>query len=160
MTTPRTRRTTIPGARAQFADVVADVLNVSSTGALVRTKHQQPPGTQGALLLELGDRPVELTARVVRCEPVAGPLTSSTGLYTLALSFVKPPDTALERLDRVCKTGRRPEVDRRHLQVSLVRRCPKCKSRDVAKEGRRSYSCGQCGQVFTGFRVGILRFAR
>ena len=160
MKSTRPRRTTIAGARAQFADIVADVVNVSGTGALVRTAHPQAIGSQWPLLLEIGDAPLEFTARVVRCEPVAGPLSTSTGQFNLALAFVNPSDAAVARLEQAGKTSRRAEVGVRRLHVSLVRRCPKCQSRDVAKEASHSYSCCQCGQVFTGFRIGVFRFAR
>jgi hypothetical protein len=160
MPTPRPRRTVIAGARAHFANVVGEVLNVSSTGALVRAEHRHEPGTEWPLRLECGDATIPVIARVVRCQPVAGPLKSSTGKYTLALTFINVSEEAGARLDAVCKAGRRTEAAPRGLHVSLTRRCPKCKSRDVAKEGRRHYSCGQCGQVFSGMRVGPLRFAR
>jgi hypothetical protein len=160
MNTPRPRRTIITGARAQFANLVADVVNVSHSGALVRAPQQHAPGSQWPLVLDLDGTPLELNARVVRCQPVAGPLSTSTGKYTLALTFVNPSDEAIERLEHICKAAHRAEDDERRLQVSLERRCPKCKSRDVAKEARRSYSCCQCGRVFTGFRLGFLRFAR
>lgn len=157
---PRPRRTVIAGARAHFANVVGEVVNVSCTGALVRAEHYQEPGSEWPLRLEAGDTLIPVIARVVRCEPVAGPLNASTGKYFLALAFVNISEEALARLDHLCKSGRRVEAAPRGLQVSLTRRCPKCKSRDVAKEGRRHYSCGQCGQVFSGMRVGPLRFAR
>jgi hypothetical protein len=160
MANSRPRRATIAGARARFANVDAEVVNVSSSGALIRAPFRQAPGSHGPLILEIEGTPLELTARVVRCEPVAGPLSTSTGRYALALTFVNASNEVFERLERVCKSGHRSEQDARRLRVSLVRRCPKCKSRDVAKEGRRSYSCCQCGQVFTGFRVGFLRFSR
>lgn len=159
MPTPRPRRTVIAGARAHFANVVGEVLNVSCTGALVRAEHRHAPGAEWPLRLEVGEAPILLTARVVRCQPVAGPLKTSTGKYTLALAFVHTTDEAMDLLEQVCKGGRRADAPR-GLHVSLVRRCPKCKSRDVAKESKRHYSCGQCGQVFTGLRLGFLRFAR
>jgi hypothetical protein len=160
MSSSRPRRTTIAGARARFANVDAEVVNVSSSGALIHAPFRQAPGSHGPLILEIEGTPLELTARVVRCEPVAGPLSTSTGRYALALTYVNPSEEAFERLERVCRSGHRSEQDARRLRVSLVRRCPKCKSRDVAKEGRRSYSCCQCGQVFMGFRFGFLRFSR
>ncbi len=160
MATSRPRRTAITGARAQFCNVDADVVNVSCSGALIRSADQQAPGAQGPLTLELEGQPIQLTAKVVRCEPVAGPISTSTGKYALAVRFIEPSPEAEARLDDLFKTGRHREMESRRLQVSLERRCPKCHSRDVAKEGRRSYSCCQCGQVFTGFRLGFLRFSR
>lgn len=160
MKTPRPRRTIIAGARAQFAGAPADVVNVSSTGALVRAPKQEAPGSQWPPVLEVNGTPLALSALVVRCEPVAGPLTTSTGKYLLALTFVSPPEEAAARLDQACRAGHRADVDERPLRVSFARRCPKCRSRDVAKEERRRYSCCQCGRMFTGFRAGFLRFAR
>jgi ribosomal protein S27AE len=160
MSTRRPRRATIAGARAQFAGIAADVVNVSCSGALVRASQQQKPGSHMPLVLDLGGTSIPLTARVVRCEPVAGPLKTSTGQFSLALTFVDPPADAVAVLEQVCHNGRRGAVETRRLQVSLARRCPKCHSRDVAKEAQRRYSCCQCGQVFSGFRVGFIRFAR
>lgn len=160
MDTSRPRRTTIAGARAQFAGIVADVVNASPTGALLHTAHQQPPGAQGPLLLEAGETSIPLTARVVRCEPVPGPLSTSTGQFAVALAFVDPPPEAQARLDRLCKVWRRADAPARGLHVSLVRRCPTCRSRNVARESPHRYSCCACGQMFTGMRVGFLRIAR
>jgi len=160
MPTPRQHRTIIAGARAHFADSVGDVVNVSCTGALVRTEHRHTSGEEWPFRLDVGDTPILLTARVVRCEPVAGPLSTSKGKYALALTFVNTSDETQDQLDQVCKTGRRADAGYRRLRVTLSRRCPKCNSRDVAKESRRHYSCCQCGQVFSGMRVGFLRFAR
>jgi ribosomal protein S27AE len=159
MKNPRPRRTTMAGAHAQFATLAADVVNVSATGVLLRVSRLHEAGSLGPLSLDVGGTPLDMVARVVRCEPLAGPLSSSTGYFLLALTFVNPSDAAIIQLERLCRTGRRTDEVRR-LRVTLTRRCPKCRSHDVAKDGPRSYSCGQCGRVFTGFRVGFVRFAR
>ena len=83
MTNPRPRRTTISGARAQFANIVAGVVNLSRTGVLVRAEQRQAPGTEWPLILDVDGTPLQLTARVVRCEPVAGPLSTSTGTFAV-----------------------------------------------------------------------------
>lgn len=159
MKSSRPRRTSRSGAQTQFAGFAAEVVNVSSTGALIHAAQGHPVGSHGPLTLELPGAPLQLTARVVHCEPVAGPLKTSTNRYALTLGFVSPSAEATTRLEDVSRTGRRAVATPR-LNVSMVRRCPKCGSRDVAKEGRRMYSCCQCGRVFTGFRIGFLRFAR
>lgn len=159
MKTPRPRRTTIAGAHAQFAGLEADVVNVSLTGALVRAPTQQTPGSEWPLTLEINGAPVRFVARVVGCEPVAGPFKTTSGQYALALTFVNPSDSAVEQLDLACRSAR-GQGDRRQLRVSLTRRCPACRSRDVVKESRRRYSCHQCGRVFTGFRIAFLRFSK
>ena len=150
----------IAGARAKIAGMTADVVNVSTTGALVRAAHMRLPGTECPLQLDVSATFVELTARVMRCEPVAGPVTSTTGQFALALTFVNTSADALACLERVCKTGQRADAEARRLHVTLERRCPRCQSHDVVKEGKRYYSCSQCGRTFTGFRAGFLRFAR
>jgi ribosomal protein S27AE len=159
MSTSRRRRATIAGARATFWGADAVVINVSPTGVLVRAAQHRPAGSDGPLILEIDGLPLELTVRVVRCEPIAGPLTAATGGFALALAFLNVSPEVQARLDAACGTPR-GEFESRRLKVSLSRRCPKCLSRNVVKKGRRSYSCGQCGQMFTGFRLGFLRFAR
>ena len=159
MKTPRPRRTTLAGAHAHFAGLDAEAVNVSANGALVRAPQQQAPGSEWPLTLEINDAPVRFVARVVRCEPVAGPLTATSGKFDLALTFVNPSAVAVEQLELACRSLRRVD-DERHLKVSLTRRCPACQSRDVVKKSRRSYSCHQCGRVFTGFRIAFLRFSK
>lgn len=160
MPASRPRRTTISGTRAQFAHSDAGVVNLSSTGALVHAAQKQTPGALGPFTLEMDGAPLQLTARVVRCQPVASPLSASVGKFALALTFINPSPEATAWLEDICRTGPPVEGDDRRLRVSLTRRCPKCHSRDVAKEPPRSYSCCQCGRVFTGFRFGFLRFSR
>ena len=158
--TPRDRRTAIAGARANLAGMAADVVNISATGALVRIAHPHPLGTRCPMVLEVGDAPIHLTARVVRCEPASGPLSTSMGQFALAATFVNLSSDAEVRLGQVCKADRGVEDEAPRLYISFSRRCPKCKSRDVVRESRRQYSCGQCGQMFTGIRLGFVRFAR
>ncbi len=159
MKTPRPRRTTLAGAHAQFAGLDAEAVNVSANGALVRAPQPQAPGSEWPLTLEINGAPVRFIARVVRCEPVAGPLIITSGKFALALTFVNPSAVAVEQLELACRSIRRVD-DERHLRVSLTRRCPACQSRDVVKKSKRSYSCHQCGRVFTGFRIAFLRFSR
>ena len=159
MKTPRPRRTTLAGAHAQFAGLDAEAVNVSANGALIRAPKQRAPGSEWPLTLEINGTPVQLVARVVRCEPVAGPLETTSGKFELALIFVKPSAVAAEQLELACRSLR-PVEDERRLRVSMTRRCPACTSRDVVKESKHSYSCHQCGRVFTGFRIAFLRFSK
>ena len=160
MNTTRPQRTAIAGARAQFAGIVADVVNASPTGALIRTAHQQPRGAEWPLVLEFNDTSFPLPARVVRCEPVVGPLSTSKGQFVVALVFVNASAEAQALLEQACRVGRRAEAQFRRVRVSLTRRCPACNSRHVARKSPRRYSCCRCGQMFAGLRVGFLRFAR
>jgi hypothetical protein len=156
---PRSRRVPIAGARARLADTIADVVNVSRTGALVRTALLQRPGAQWPLLLELSTTPVQLTARVVRCV-AAVTRRGARRQYMLGLQFVDPSAAATAELDRICKSGRPTKANPRRIYISFARRCPLCKSRAVSKDAKRHYSCTDCGHVFTGIRIGIVRFAK
>lgn len=157
---PRSRRVPIAGARARLADTLADEVNVSRTGALVRTPVNQRLGATWPLLLELSNTPVQLTARVVRCEAAAVARRGARRQYMLGLEFVDPPPPATAVLDWACRSGSAKEGKPRRIYISFVRRCPRCKSRAVSKDAKRHYCCSDCGHVFTGIRIGIVRFAK
>jgi len=150
----------LAGARAQLASTLADVVNVSLTGALIHTSTEQRLGAEWPLILELSDRPVQLTARVVRCELAEAPRRDRRRQFALGVSFVNPPTEAQVVLERVCSRTVKASPPGRHLCVSLIRRCPRCKSRSVHKVAKRRYHCSDCRHEFTGVRVGFLRFAR
>jgi len=153
---PRSERIEIPGAFAELARTHARVVNVSRTGALVRGSHRHAPGDEWPVLLELGRTPLLVRARVVRCEPLAA--SGGRGAFALGLAFVDPSAEAVALLERVCRQAPRPRT--RWLSISLVRRCPQCRSRAVAKEANRQYLCTACLHRFRGFRAGFIRFAR
>lgn len=179
---PRPRRVAIRGARMQFANTPADLMNVSRTGALIRLGYQPRTGGEWPLVLELPEAgPVWLTGRVVRSRRLddaspSGLSTLGSG-YLLALRFVNPSTDAQAILDEACGmppaaassvaapvVGRgierrlRSSVQRlRRLSLSLRRRCPECGSVEVAKEISHRYACEQCGLEFAGFRLGPLR---
>ena len=133
------------------------MVNLSRTGALVRTEHHQRPGVERPLILELSQTAVTLTARVVRCEAAAVPRYGARRQYTLGLAFVNPPQDVQTAMDQVIKE--QAEDDPPRFYVSFARRCPACRSRAVQKEARRQYSCSDCGHLFSGVRIGIVRFA-
>jgi hypothetical protein len=150
----------VAGARARLADTFADVVNLSRTGALIRMPLHQRPGAQWPLILELSNTPVELIARVVRCETASLTRQGARRQYMLGLAFVDPTPAVSAVLDRICKTQNATEGKRRRIYISFVRRCPHCKSRAVSKDSKRTYCCSDCGDVFTGIRIGVVRFAR
>lgn len=157
---PRPKRIAITGARAQLASMVADVVNVSRSGALIRTPYEQRPGALWPLLLEFDDSDVQLVARVVRCEPARTPRWRARQEFAVGVEFIDPSDAARVVLDRICRNAGTAPARPRRLCVSFVRRCPNCMSRAVQKETNRRYCCVGCGQRFAGIRVGIVRFAR
>lgn len=176
----RTRypRVSVPGARIQFANTVADLINISPTGALIRMNFELRKGGEWPLVLDLPTgssdfaqgRQIWLHGRVVRCR-------RHEGAFILALSFVSPNAEAQTVLGQLCSAAvpeppkeQRPRplpwrlptfsferVLRAHW--SAARECPECHSGDVSKERRHSYSCFQCGCRFSGFRIGKLRIS-
>jgi hypothetical protein len=152
---PRSERVAVRGAFAELARTYAEIVNVSRTGALIRGPQRHAPGDEWPVLLELGRMPLLVLARVVRCEPVAA---GGRRAFALGLAFVNPSADAVALLDRVCQ-GVQPRRAR-WFSMSLVRRCPQCRSRAVAKEANTRYLCTACLCRFRGFRVGFIRFAR
>jgi hypothetical protein len=181
---PRPRRVAIRGATIQIASTVAEMLNVSRTGALIRLNYQPRTGGEWPLVLDLPavDDALWLTGRVVRCrpaEPHAQHLSVTERHYLTALKFIDPSPEAQAILDGVCGTlapvksvkpvaralpsrgmRKQPVIRRlRRLSLSIRRRCPECRSVDVMKNGRHRYTCKQCGREFSGLRFGPLRLA-
>ncbi|MBI4485477.1 MAG: PilZ domain-containing protein [Acidobacteria bacterium] len=109
---PRPRRVAPIGARVQLAHTVTDVVDVSGTGVLIRVGYKLRPGSEWPLVLELPSAaPVQVTGRVVRCEPIAVSLPAGAvlaGHYLLALRFVDPSTEAQAVLAQVCGTSVEP----------------------------------------------------
>jgi hypothetical protein len=166
----RPRRLAVRGAHIQFANTVAELLNMSTTGALIRMGFELRKGGEWPLVLDLPSAPqVWLNGRVVRCRREAAS-------YVLALAFVAPSAEAQAVLNGACSASgvdmgsgedgapkpHRPKSSLQRLGrllLSLRRQCPECRSADVTKERRRHYSCFQCGCRFTGFRLGPIRLS-
>ena len=168
----RSPRVAVPGARIQFANTVAELMNISPSGALIRMNFELRKGGEWPLVLDLPQTgQVWLHGRVVRCR-------RHDGAFILALSFVSPTAEAQAALSALCSASapaappkeKRPRplpwqlptfsferVLRAHW--SPVRQCPECHSGDVSKERSHSYSCFQCGCRFTGYRLGKLRIS-
>jgi PilZ domain len=104
---PRPRRLDMPGVRVQFGQTVADLVDLSRTGASVRTNSTLRPGSEWPLVVELSAARVRLTGRVVRCVPTDVSLPGGTALrsrYALAITFVNPSTAAQTILEEVCGT--------------------------------------------------------
>src|SRR5205814_10014000 len=97
-TRTRSPRVDVPGARLQFANTVADLLNLSPTGALIRMTFELRKGGEWPLVLDLPESgQVWLHGRVVRCR-------RHEGACSLAVSFVAPPAGRTARLNDLCST--------------------------------------------------------
>lgn len=170
-TRSRPPRVTVPGAHITFANTVAELINLSPSGALIRMNFELRKGGEWPLVLDLPTTgQVWLHGRVVRCR-------RHEGAFILALSFVSPNAEAQAVLNDLCASPRpAPAQEKRprplpwrlpaltferlfRLHLSASRQCPECHSADVTKERRHSYSCYQCGCRFTGFRIGKLRIS-
>ncbi len=169
-TRARSPRVAVPGAHIQFANTVAELINLSPTGALIRMNFELRKGGEWPLVLEApATGQLWLHGRVVRCR-------RHDGAFLLALSFVAPPAGAQAVLDDICSAPAAPAPahEKRprplpwtlpafsferllRLRWSAGRECPECHSTDVAKERRHRYSCFQCGCRFNGFRIGTVR---
>jgi hypothetical protein len=168
-TRTRPPRIAVPGAHIQFANTVAQLINLSPTGALIRMNFELRRGGEWPLVLELPRAgQVWLNGRVVRCR-------RHDGAFVLALSFVSPTADAQATLSQLCSApAPEPPKEKRprplpwrlptfsferlmRMHWAANRQCPECHSADVTKERRHSYSCFQCGCRFSGFRIGKLR---
>jgi DNA-directed RNA polymerase subunit RPC12/RpoP len=156
---PRLRRIAIAGARAQLASTIADVVNLSRTGALIHTPCEQERGAHRPLQIEFNETGVHLTVRVVRCEPARTPPRRMDQEFAVGVAFVHPSEEAEALVDKICCQAASLHERRRRLYVSLARRCPHCKSRAVIKQSKHRYACADCSQHFAGIRIGIVRFA-
>ena len=166
----RPPRVAVPGAHLTFANTVAELLNLSPSGALIRINFELRRGGEWPLVLDLPRTgQVWLHGRVVRCR-------RHDGAFVLALSFVEPNAEAQAVLNDLCNSPSGKEHEKRlhplpwrlptlslerltRLHLSPSRQCPECHSPDVAKERRHSYSCFQCGCRFSGYRIGKMRIS-
>src|SRR6266853_3209934 len=92
----RPNRVAVPGAHIQFANTVAELINLSPSGALIRMNFELRRGGEWPLVLELPKTgQVWLHGRVVRCR-------RHDGAFILALSFVSPNAEAKAVLNELC----------------------------------------------------------
>ena len=104
---PRPRRLDMPGVRVQFSHTIAELVDLSRTGASIRTNFTLRPGSEWPLILEISAPPVRLTGRVVRCVPATVSLPGGAALqgwYALGITFVNPSAQARAVLEETCGT--------------------------------------------------------
>lgn len=106
---PRPRRVAPLGARVQLANTIADLVDVSRTGVLIRASYELRAGSEWPLILELpAAGPVRVTGRVERCEPTGVSLPDGgvvQNQHLLAFTFVDLSTEALAVLSQVCDTA-------------------------------------------------------
>jgi CheY-like chemotaxis protein len=132
-TTPRAwrpARTPIQGVRAKLDNLECTVANLSSTGAMLRSRVEAVVGREMHLLVELAPRSIAARVRVVRCESIEVGLPGeavwrrkdyvlgvtfleSTGELTVAIRSVTKQLTGIEHSEpRVLVLGKDDEVSR------------------------------------------------
>lgn len=86
-------RVPTPGLRARVDEVDGDLVNVSATGALVRTDRELPVGSTEPVILDLVAKRIRLRGRVVRCVPATidlpGGATLRRQAYAIAVVFLE-----------------------------------------------------------------------
>lgn len=105
---PRPVRIPVLGGRAQVASTIADLVNVSRTGALIRTGYELRIGSEWPFVLEFPLESVRVTGRVVRCERADVVLAGGAALRSwraLAVTFVQPSAEAERVLEELCGTA-------------------------------------------------------
>ncbi len=89
----RPARTPIQGVRAKLGNLECTVANLSSTGAMLRSRVEAPVGREMHLMLELAPRSVATRVRVVRCESIEVDLPGEAVWrrkdYTLGVTFLE-----------------------------------------------------------------------
>ena len=141
---------------------VADVVNVSRSGVLIRVSCELDPASEWPAILEFNTVLVRVAARVVRKEPPNSGSVSRQSV--IALTFIGPSPPVQAVLTDVC--GDRDEATRpdthaglRWPRLSFVRCCPNCHGASIGKKAQRHYECMECGRRFVGFRIASLRIA-
>ena len=143
---------------------VADVVNVSRSGVLIRASCELDAAGEWPVILEFNSVLVRVAARVVRKqEPAKGRAGADRCL--VALTFIKPAPSVQAVLKDVCGVDRdeatrlKEGASARWPRISFVRCCPNCKSVSIEKRKRRHYECLECGRRFIGIKIINLRIA-
>ena len=142
---------------------VADVVNVSRSGVLVRAACELDAASEWPVILEFNSVLVRVAARVVRKEDAVRSRAADRCL--VALTFIRPSPSVQGVLKDVCGVNRDEAAspdDRasvRWPRLSFDRRCPNCDSLSIEKRKSRHYECLECGRLFVGIRIANLRIA-
>lgn len=104
----RPQRIPMLGGRVELPRGFADLVNLSRTGALVRTGFAIRVGADWPMTIKLAGNNVVVTGRVVRCESVDVALPAGAALrhqFGVAFTFVDPTPEAEATLLDVCGDG-------------------------------------------------------
>ena len=96
---PRAARVHVPRSRVRFDGQVAELVQLSASGTLVRARQSRAVGSSSALTLELPDDTLHVTGRVVHCH-------SSDEGWSIAFAFVQPSGNVRRTLERIVQAHR------------------------------------------------------
>ena len=107
----RAIRIALSEARGQLANTVVELMNISRTGALIRSGYELLPGTVWPFVLELPTETMNLTARVVRCRRSEASSESAAARirYDIGITFDLPSSAARRILQQLCGTAMEPD---------------------------------------------------
>jgi hypothetical protein len=86
-------RVLLQGVRGRIGNMECSLVNVSTTGAMVRSRVDLPAGREVSLEIETEPAPVTTKARVIRCDPVDVPMPGAVWRrpgFAAGLLFVNP----------------------------------------------------------------------
>lgn len=103
----RPARMVLQGVRARLNNLECTLANVSTTGAMLRTRVAVPIGRESPLVIELAPKAATVQVRVVRCEPadvaLPGAVWRRQQEYALGVIFLKPSGEALKAIQQLTK---------------------------------------------------------
>jgi len=95
--------------RARLGNLECTLANVSTTGAMLRTRYAVAVGRESPLVIELAPKPATLQVRVVRCEPIDVALPGAAVWrreeHALGVTFLHPSGEALQAIKQLTKTA-------------------------------------------------------
>lgn len=102
----RSVRVPTPGIRVRLNGVHGDLLNVSATGALVRLRRELPVGTDCSVSIDVNDRRIDLSGRVIRCERMGitlpGGAVMKQTAYAIGVMFMHMSAAAMQEIAKLC----------------------------------------------------------
>jgi hypothetical protein len=103
---PRERRAPTPSIEAHLGGEFGRLLNISTTGALLRTAVPFDLEKQYQMVLNIGDAPARLVVRVVRAERVRVELHDRPpgwSQYEIGVTFAEVPALAKRTIMMLCE---------------------------------------------------------
>ena len=94
--------------RARLGNLECTLANVSTTGAMLRTRYAVAIGRESPLVIELSSKPATVQVRVVRCEPVDVALPGAVWRreeHALGVAFLQPSGEALQAIKHLTRTA-------------------------------------------------------